>query len=878
MSIQTDSTGKNAPSAGQATLDGVERGNLLHGILATLGLIAAIEILSQTAFHIPNAGPVTLLAVVYATYTGGTRTGLVSAALALIYMAWNFSNPGEPFHFSPFNFNRLMVLLMIAPLMAIMVGALRRRSRLYEKTAAANTALQAEVAERKALEQKHRELLQYQRALLDGIAERAWLKDAEGRYLAVNRNFADLAGLSPDQMIGKTAADILPPDAVHRYEIEDREAMRSGKVFRTERPSHIDGGSTWREIIKVPVRGDDGCVVGLAVTTRDISDRKKIETALQESEQSHRAFFESAAVGMGQSDPYTGRLLRVNDKMCLMTGYSRDELMSMTFTDITHPEDRAADYAAYHSMVRGELPYYQRDKRYLRKDGTVIWVSVTASLIRDPAGRPLRSAGVIVDITERKQAEAALRQSEEKYRALMDTAGDGIVLADLQGNLLDANPQAVALLGYGKDELTHMHASQIHPPEEVARVNAAFSILEKEGRSFYSDGYVLTKDRRSIPVDITATTFEWQGRRIAQGIFRDITARKQADAALKESEERFRRIAENIREIFWIGDRYFRKMLYVSPAFEEIWGMPLFSIYRNPLAWKDRVHPDDLAVVAAALDQQSKGKGFDAEFRIIRSDGRMRWIRSRSFPYTSQGEEFVTGIAEDVTELKHAEEERLAHALKQRDTLVREVHHRIKNNLQAVAGLLMREVYQHPELGSMLKTAIAQVQLIAVVHGIQADATHDGILLCEITPAIARIVESLTDSRIAINVMVDMPRAAQIRERESVPIALILNELLVNAVKHTPGDVQVREVDVTISRENDMIQVKILNRGSLPPGSNFASGIGNGTGLGLVRSLMPRQGAELSLRSVSDGVEAILRLSAPVIEHSTRSPSIIRTG
>jgi hypothetical protein len=564
--------------------------------------------------------------------------------------------------------------------------------------------------------------------------------------------------------------------------------------------------------------------------------------------------------------------------MCLMTGYSRDELMSMTFMDITHPEHRCADYEAYQSMVRGELPYYQRDKRYLRKDGTVIWVSVTASLIRDPAGKPLRSAGVIVDITERKQAEAALRQSEEKYRALMDTAGDGIVLADLQGNLLDANPQAVALLGYGKDELTHMHVSQIHPPEEVARVNAGFSKLAKEGHFFYGDGYVLTKDRRAIPVDITATTFEWQGQRIAQGIFRDITARKQADAALKESEERFRRIAENIREIFWIGDRYFKKMLYVSPAFEEIWGMPLFSIYRNPLAWKDRVHPDDLTVVADALDQQSKGKGFDAEFRIIRSDGMMRWIRSRSFPYTSQGEKFVTGIAEDVTELKHAEEERLAHALKQRDTLVREVHHRIKNNLQAVAGLLMREVYQHPELGPMLKTAIAQVQLIAVVHGIQADATHDGILLCEITPAIARIVESLTDSRIAIHVMVDMPRAAQIRERESVPIALILNELLVNAVKHTPGDVQVREVEVTISRENDTIQVKILNRGSLPPGSNFASGIGNGTGLGLIRSLMPRQGAKLSFRSVSDGVEAILHLSAPVIEPSARSPSTIRTG
>ncbi|MHC5544628.1 PAS domain S-box protein, partial [Singulisphaera rosea] len=123
-----------------------------------------------------------------------------------------------------------------------------------------------------------------------------------------------------------------------------------------------------------------------------------------------RAFFESAAVGIGQSEPSTGRILRANDRLCAITGYSRDELLSMSFREITHPEDRERDFEGFQRMVRGETSEYHIEKRYVRKDGSITWVNVSVTLVRDESGQPVRSVGVVLDVADRKQAEAALHR------------------------------------------------------------------------------------------------------------------------------------------------------------------------------------------------------------------------------------------------------------------------------------------------------------------------------------------------------------------------------------------------------------------------------------------------------------------------------------
>src|SRR4051794_30298009 len=139
--------------------------------------------------------------------------------------------------------------------------------------------------------------------------------------------------------------------------------------------------------------------------------------ALRESEEQFRVFFELAAMGAAQADVATGRLLRVNDRFCEITGYSRAELLLETVRNLTHPEDQAADWEKFQRMIRGETRDYDAEKRYIRKDLRVIWIHVTSTAIRDAQGRPLRTVGLIQDITERKRAQEALRLSEERFRA-----------------------------------------------------------------------------------------------------------------------------------------------------------------------------------------------------------------------------------------------------------------------------------------------------------------------------------------------------------------------------------------------------------------------------------------------------------------------------
>ena len=168
----------------------------------------------------------------------------------------------------------------------------------------------------------------------------------------------------------------------------------------------------------------------------DITDRKQAAAAMQQSEEQFRATFEMASIGMAQADPHNGRFLRVNQKMCALTGYSEEELLKLRVRDVTHPEDRESDGKLFQRVIRGSQPDYQIEKRYIRKDGTQIWVSINMTVVRSPHGRPLRTMATIEDITARKAAAETLRQNEERYRSLFENMLNGFAYCQM---LFDAD-------------------------------------------------------------------------------------------------------------------------------------------------------------------------------------------------------------------------------------------------------------------------------------------------------------------------------------------------------------------------------------------------------------------------------------------------------
>lgn len=281
----------------------------------------------------------------------------------------------------------------------------------------------------------------------------------------------------------------------------------------------------------------------VCVVLLDLESRRRAEEALQESEEQFKTIFEMASIGMAQADTQTGQWLRVNQKICDITGYSPQEMLLMHVREITHPEDSERDWSAFQNVVSGNAPNYQLEKRYIRKDGTIVWVNVNMTVSRDLSGRPLRTIATIEDITDRKRAEEALRKSEENYRLLFENMMAGFALHEMiyDGNghpvdyrYLEINPafekltgrKAETMLGRTiKELMPHTEAYWIETYGKVAKTGEpiAFQNYAQEiGRYFDVWAFSPAQDRFAV-------------------VFVDVTEQKKADEERQILAERLQR-------------------------------------------------------------------------------------------------------------------------------------------------------------------------------------------------------------------------------------------------------------------------------------------------------------------------------------------------
>ena len=259
---------------------------------------------------------------------------------------------------------------------------------------------------------------------------------------------------------------------------------------------------------------------------------------------------------------------------------------------------------------------------------------------------------------ERKRAQERLRESEEKYRTILENIEDGYYEVDLAGNLTFFNDSMCRIWGYPKEELMGMNDRQYTDQENAKRLFQAFNkvyrtgeprrecdwgIIRKDGTKRYLEASVsLRKDASAKPIGF-------------RGIVRDITHRKGADEALRESEERFRQLAENIREVFYVYEEGIPR--YISPAYSEIWGRPPQNLYEDPNSLLETVHPEDRDHVKQSLEKKNQQE-VEVVYRIVLPDQSIRWIKDRSFPIgdDSGRTHRIVGIAADITDLKLGEE------------------------------------------------------------------------------------------------------------------------------------------------------------------------------------------------------------------------------
>ncbi|MBI5109047.1 MAG: PAS domain-containing protein [Rhodocyclales bacterium] len=347
-----------------------------------------------------------------------------------------------------------------------------------------------------------------------------------------------------------------------------------------------------------------------------------------------------------------------------------------------------------------------------------------------------------------------------------------------------------------------------------------------------------------------------------------LEALTQREADLRESEERLNE-AQSIAHLGnWTIDLAVGKLVWTLELFRllEVDPDPALATYENFVA---AVHPDDVAAVKTTYTRAFKTRlPTEITHRLRMRDGRIKWVHDRFVvSFDALGAPLhANGTVQDITERKLAEEQRLAEARQQRDTLVREVHHRIKNHLQGLAGLLENELGRQAEHNPRLETAISQVYAIAVVHGLQASSSDEAIRLCDSVGNICRAVSGLSSRGVGLRIEGEenRVRAIRVNSDEAVAVALVLNELILNAVKHSP--VGSRDPWVSLSADETGAKICIVNVSKTGPTFDIDNGHVGGMGLRLVRALLPQQGAELSRELDAEGLMTTrLRLTGPVV-------------
>jgi PAS domain S-box-containing protein len=280
------------------------------------------------------------------------------------------------------------------------------------------TGIVTDITERKRVEETVRRSQAELRVLFDLVPAMIWFKDTENGILRVNKQVAETIGKSVDEIEGKPSFEIYPKEAAKFY-ADDLEVIRSGvpKLGIVENLPDREGKELWVQTDKVPYCDKDGKVIGIVVMAQNITERKRAEEALRESEERFSGAFMQAPIGVALVSP-DGHWLKVNQALCDLVGYSEDELLTRTFQDITYPEDLEVSRENVRQLIAGEIRSFQAEKRYAHKSGHLITALLSVSLVRNGQGQPHYLIAQIQDITKRKQLEAQLIQSQK-----METVG-----------------------------------------------------------------------------------------------------------------------------------------------------------------------------------------------------------------------------------------------------------------------------------------------------------------------------------------------------------------------------------------------------------------------------------------------------------------------
>ena len=572
----------------------------------------------------------------------------------------------------------------------------------------------------------------------------------DDRFLQVNSAFCRMVGYSEPELLATGWRILSHPD--------DREATSqalarlladaSTCLDIEKRYIHRSTRVVWSRTRVSLVRARGGSPGYFVFHVEDITERKRAEEALLESENRFRIMADGCPAVMWATNS-EGETQFINRAYRDFMGTTLEQVGGDKWKMVLHPDDALGYVAVFFRAVRDRAPF-SAETRVRRADGEWRWLASHGEPHLSPSGEFLGHVGLSLDITERKQAEQILRDSRDFAQSTINALSSPVCVLNETGTIIAVNhawtdfaasnpamdsddvmarPLSGDRLGEGANYLAVCDQAVGPDSKEAADVATGVRDVLVGKCEHYSIEYPCHSPgaRRWFIARVTRFLSNGLTRILIEHI--NITDRKESEQALQSSEEKFRELAENVREVFWIMPPSADEMLYVSPAYEQVWGRTCESLYRNPRSWPEAIHPDDLDKAHSLFARQIQGEVIDSEYRIRTPDGAEKVIRDRAFPVRDQAGKLVriVGIAEEITAQKLYETELIQArktaelANRAKSDFLANMSHEIRTPMNGVLGMteLVLGTHLSPEQREYLNTVkISADSLLTVIDDI----------------------------------------------------------------------------------------------------------------------------------------------------------------
>src|SRR5262245_46247847 len=638
----------------------------------------------------------------------------------------------------------------------------------------------------------------------------------------------------------------------------------------------------------------------------DISALKQAEENLRQSESRFRATFENAAVGIAHVAP-DGRWLEVNQRLCDIVGYTCEELLTKTFGDITHPDDLDADWEQARRLLAGEIENYSMEKRYYRKDGPIVWINLTVSLMREADGSPDYFISIVEDISARKLAEEALKGSEERLNLAMQAGDIGMADWRIRDDVIVLSEKLVEIYGLPPDKTILRYEDwreRVYPEDLPALEELILGTFERKLQNWRIVYRIVRTDNGEVRwIESRHNVFyDAQGEPLrTTGATLDITEHKQAEETIRESETRFRQLADVMPQIVYSCPPN-GKVDYANRRWYEYTGASTEQPIED--ASIDALYSDDReSTLRQWRNSVETGQPFETEYRFRRKDGQYRWQLSRGIPIRDRQNRVLQwiGTMTDIHDRKEAEavrEEVLAReqsaretaeaANRSKDEFLALVSHELRSPLNAILGYAV--LLRHGGLDAQkIKHAAdviehsgkAQAQLIEDL--LDTARIISGKLRLDLGPVdlvsvIEQAVQTIRPAADAKRISLETDLPSEIGQITGDPTRLqqVVWNLLSNAVKFTP---QGGSVEARLERVDPYIRITVSDTGKgispdfLPyvfdrfrqaDASSARRYGGLGLGLALVKYLVELHGGTIDAVSGGEGQGSTFKVTLPV--------------